>query len=318
MADRKRTKSELIQELAALRQRLAILEAAQREGAQNEQVLRASELRFRTVADFTYDWEYWLGPERTYLYVSPSCQRITGYTAEEFLQNPMLMEQLVHPDDRALVEKHLQVEFDSREALSLDFRLVTRQGEERWVGHICQPVFDADGHWLGRRASNRDITRRKRAEGELLKLSRAMEQSADLVMITDLEGKLEYVNPAFEAMTGYSKQEVVGCKPNFVKSGHHPPQFYEWLWETILAGQIFRYVFINKKRNGELYYEEKIISPVKDDLGQITHFVSTGRDVTALRQAEESLRESEQERTRFTNQLQTAAEVSTHSFSTTW
>ncbi len=311
MGKRAKTKSELIQELAVLRQRLAILEAAQLQGEQNEQVLRASELRFRTVADFTYDWEYWIGPERTFLYVSPSCQRITGYAAEEFLQDATLFERLVHPDDRALIEKHLHVEFDSREVLALDFRLITRQGEERWVGHICQPIFDESGRWLGRRASNRDITRRKHIERELVKLSRAMEQTADLVMITDPEGYLEYVNPAFEALTGYSKQEVVGRKSNFVKSGHHPPQFYEQLWKTIQAGQVFRHIFVNKKRNGELYYEEKIISPVKDEQGQVTHFVSTGRDVTALRQAEESLRASERERTRFANQLQTAAEVST-------
>jgi PAS domain S-box-containing protein len=311
MVDRIKTKTELIRELAVLRQRLAILEAAQAHGQQAEQILRASEQRFRTVADFTHDWEYWIGPDRTYLYVSPSCQRITGYPAEEFLQDPTLLARLVHPDDRALIEKHLQVEFDSHEALSLDFRLVTRQGEERWLGHICQPVFDENGQWLGRRASNRDITRRKHIESELLKFSRAMAQIADLVMITDPEGHLEYVNPAFEALTGYSKQEVVGRKPNFLKSGHHPPQFYARLWETIRLGQVYRGVFVNKKRNGELYYEEKIISPVKDEQGQITHFVSTGRDVTALRQAEESLRESERELTRFTTQLQTAAEIST-------
>lgn len=311
MGDRTKTKSELIHELAVLRQQVAILEAAQLRGEQTEQVLRASELRFRTVADFTHDWEYWISPERSYLYVSPSCQRITGYAAEEFLQDPTLMERLVHPDDRALIEKHLRVEFDSHEALSLDFRLVTRQGEERWVGHICQPIFDESGQWLGRRASNRDITRRKHIEAELVILSRAMEQTADLVMITDPEGYLEYVNPAFESLTGYSKQEVVGRKSNFVKSGHHPPHFYEQLWETIRAGQVFRHIFVNKKRNGELYYEEKIISPVKDEQGQITYFVSTGRDVTALRQVEESLRESERERTRFATQLQTAAEVST-------
>lgn len=311
MGDRNKTRSELIQELAALRQQLATLQAAQLRGEQVEQVLRASELRFRTVADFTYDWEYWISPEQSFLYVSPSCQRFTGYSAEEFMQDPTLMERLVHPDDRALIEKHLGVEFDSHEVLSLDFRLVTRQGEERWVGHICQPIFDESGQWLGRRASNRDITRRKHIEGELVILSRAMEQTADLVMITDPQGYLEYVNPAFEALTGYAKQEVVGRKSNFVKSGHHPPQFYERLWETIRTGQVFRHIFVNKKRNGELYYEEKIISPVKDEHGQITHFVSTGRDVTALRQAEESLRESERERTRFANQLQTAAEVST-------
>ena len=316
MRDQAKTKAQLMQELAGLRQQTAALEAAQErcqaaeralttanqkleleiaERKRVEKYLREGEQRFRTIADFTYDWEYWLSQEGVYLYVSPSCQRITGCSPEEFLQNPSLLLQLIHPDDRFLVEKHLQVELtDSREVLALDFRLITPSGEQRWVGHICQPVFDDAGQWQGRRASNRDITQRKRMEAELIKFSRAMEQTADLVMITDPTGLLEYVNPAFETLTGYTKEEVVGRKPNFVKSGHHPPQFYTNLWQTIRAGQVFRHVFVNKKRNGELYYEEKIISPVKDEQGQIRHFVSTGRDVTALRQTEQALRKSEE------------------------
>ena len=164
MRDQAKTKAQLMQELAGLRQQTAALEAAQErcqaaeralttanqkleleiaERKRVEKYLREGEQRFRTIADFTYDWEYWLSQEGVYLYVSPSCQRITGCSPEEFLQNPSLLLQLIHPDDRFLVEKHLQVELtDSREVLALDFRLITPSGEQRWVGHICQPVFD--------------------------------------------------------------------------------------------------------------------------------------------------------------------------------
>jgi PAS domain S-box-containing protein len=144
---------------------------------------------------------------------------------------------------------------------------------------------------------------RRRAEKELQKLSSAIEQAADLIMITDKEGILEYVNPAFEALTGFSKNEVIGRKASVVNSHLHPPDFYQNLWQTILDGKVFRNVFVNLKKNGDHYFEEKIISPIRDEQGNITHFISTGRDVTALKEAEA-------ERARFTNQLRTAADVS--------
>jgi PAS domain S-box-containing protein len=133
-----------------------------------ERELRASEERFRTVADFTYDWEYWLGPTGNYLYVSPSCERITGYRSEELLQDPNLLETLVYPADRAIVTKHLCGEpLESDATCPLEFRIITRSGEERWLEHVCQPVYGSDGKYLGRRGSNRDITERRRAEEAL-------------------------------------------------------------------------------------------------------------------------------------------------------
>jgi len=120
------------------------------------------------------------------------------------------------------------------------------------------------------------IIERKKAEEALKKLSSAIEQTADQVVITDKEGVIEYVNPAFDKLTSYTKEEVIGKTPRILKSGKHKKSIYKELWETILSGRSYRYVFINKKKGGELFYEEKTITPIKDAQGNITHFVSTG------------------------------------------
>ena len=142
-----------------------------------EKALKKSEERFRTVADFAYDWEYWIGSDGQTIYVSPSCERITGYGPDEFQQDPRLLEEIGHPHDRELISQHLKHELVSREPLSADFRIVTRAGEERWIGHICQPVYNTHGLSLGRRATNRDITKRKRAEQEQERLVRELQDA---------------------------------------------------------------------------------------------------------------------------------------------
>ena len=131
------------------------------------------------------------------------------------------------------------------------------------------------------------------ADADRHKLASAVEQTADSVLITDVEGVIQYVNPGYEKTTGYTRAEAVGKKPNIVKSGKHGEGFYRTLWETIRAGNVFRDVLVNRRKNGELYYEEKTITPLKDDKGHITHFVSTGKDVSEHMRAERTLRESE-------------------------
>ncbi len=117
---------------------------------------------------------------------------------------------------------------------------------------------------------------------ETKKLSGVVEQTADNVYICDRNGAIEYVNHAFEEVTGYAKEEVIGQTPRILKSGQHPQEFYTNLWDTILDGKVFHSQLINRKKDGRLYYELKTITPIKDAQGNITHFVSTGRDITEL------------------------------------
>ncbi|WP_292432902.1 EAL domain-containing protein [Methylobacter sp.] len=129
---------------------------------------------------------------------------------------------------------------------------------------------------------------RRQAEQRVRKLSLVVEQAADSVLITDPNGLVEYVNPAFERMTGYGRDEIIGNKPSLLKSGRHDQAFYHAIWETVTKGEIFSGTLINRRKNGELFYEEKVIAPLKDEQGHVTHLVSTGRDITERVKADEA------------------------------
>jgi PAS domain S-box-containing protein len=149
------------EELARHREHLEIL-VAERTAA-----LAESELSYRTVANFTSDWETWLGEDGRYRYVSPSCEGITGYRAEEFMRDPGLMLNILLPEDRTRVAPHFLGEGSSIDSLLLEFRIRRRDGETIWIEHACRPVHDDSGRFLGRRASNRDISEHKRLAVEL-------------------------------------------------------------------------------------------------------------------------------------------------------
>lgn len=124
-----------------------------------------------------------------------------------------------------------------------------------------------------------DITKAKAAEEWINKFSTIVEQTGDMVMLTDSKGIIEYINPSFEKNTGYSKGEAIGKKSSILKSGKHGKMFYKNLWGIITAGQVYQNVIINKRKNGELFYEAKTITPLFSS-GKITQFVSTGKDIT--------------------------------------
>ena len=127
-----------------------------------ELAFQESEERFRTIADFTYDWEYWQGAKNEILYISPSCLRVTGYSQADFVQNPSLLVRIVHPDDQALYAEHRH-QFNGPEEGQLEFRILTKDGQVRWIAHGCRQV-SKNGQPNGRRVSNRDITDLKLAE----------------------------------------------------------------------------------------------------------------------------------------------------------
>ena len=179
-----------------------------------------------------------------------------------------------------------------RDGLSIPFIVLVENADEAAIANIlqagawdCVDKSQMNGTSLARTirwALALHSTQRERtfAQDSLRKLSRAVEQSADTVMVTNREGVIEYVNPAFEALTGHSSQEVIGKTPRILKSGEQSPEIYEELWKTILSGNTYRKILVNRKKNGELYYVEENISPMRDAAGAITHFISNGRDLT--------------------------------------
>jgi len=151
-----------------------IYRAWQRQIAATE-TLAAQEINFRTVADYTFDWEYWQGPNQEIRYMSPAVERITGYTPAEFVADPGLLQRIVAPEDRPIVAAHLQDDLYHDTAL-VDFRIVRRDGRIRWITHGCRAVYDTAGQFMGRRVSNRDNTERILAEQELHRSNTELEQ----------------------------------------------------------------------------------------------------------------------------------------------
>ncbi len=136
----------------------------------------------------------------------------------------------------------------------------------------------------------KDITRRKLAETAFLKLSNAVEQSADAVFVTGIDGTIEYVNPAFEAMTGFARSEALGKTPRILRSDDHDDSFFRQMWDQVLSGEVFRATLTNRRKSGELVYVEETITPVRDEQGTITHFVASLRNITERKQSEERFR----------------------------
>ncbi|MDO9550493.1 MAG: MASE3 domain-containing protein [Methanoregula sp.] len=152
-----------------------------RELRQEEDALRESEIRFRTMADWTSDWEYWIDSERKFVYLSPSVEQVTGYRPEEFMADPALIDLIVHPDDRMVWDAHVPLHTSTQDTGSseVEFRLVHRDGSVRWISHICRSIFLDDGTCIGRRVSNRDITERKLMESEIRSLNAVLEQRVE-------------------------------------------------------------------------------------------------------------------------------------------
>ncbi|MCX5832043.1 MAG: EAL domain-containing protein [Deltaproteobacteria bacterium] len=214
MKDQSKTKQALIQELSLLRQKIAELEQS-KSAQQCGEALRDSEEKYRTVADFTYDWEYWLATDGKYVYISPACERISGYRAEEFYQDPNLLEKITHPDDKHRVAVHIHDMLQGKsDACELDFRIITRDGQECWIGHVCQDVYSHTGEYLGRRGSNRDNTARKQAEEELRlseeRFRRIFDEGHFGMMLANPDYTIVMANKAFCGLLGYSEQELAG------------------------------------------------------------------------------------------------------------
>jgi len=167
----------------------------------------------------------------------------------------------------------------------------TQQVQETYLGeHILQWTVRGIPELGLAFLYSSDITLRKQAEDLNRQLSRIVEQTEDTVVVTNCDGTIEYVNPAFERLTGYTRQETLGKTPRILKSGAHENHFYQELWNAILKGEVFQSEIANRKKNSELFYEVKTITPLRDTHGNITHFVATGKDITEHKQHEEDLR----------------------------
>ncbi len=195
---------------------------------------------------------------------------------------------LIAPEDRdAYIEFNHRI-FDG-EKLQMQYDVVALNGTRKRVDSHAAPLYDEHGDIIAHLAITRDITEFQKNQEELAKFSLAVEQCASMVMITNLEGIITYVNPRFSEVTGYTKEEFLGHNPSLLSSGKHPDSFYSELWEQINTGSEWRGQIQNKCKNGELYWASIVISPISDEAGNTTHFLCTQEDITASHMLTEKL-----------------------------
>jgi PAS domain S-box-containing protein len=265
-----------------------------KERSHAEALLRESERRYRLLFNSGYDAVFvhqsLPGGKASGKFIEVNdiaCQRL-GYTRQELLQmTPVDISAPETLPDMPSIRALLAME---KSAVSEGVHL-TKDGRRIPV-EISTHVFQLNGKTT-RLSTVRDITDRKRAESRLHLLSEALESAANAIVITDREGCIIWVNAAFTQLTGYPVEDVLGQKPNVLKSGAHPREFYRNLWETVLSGRVWSAEMINRRKDGSVYTEENTITPVRNEAGDITHFIAVKQDVTARKRAEAELRESE-------------------------
>jgi len=252
--------------------------------------LAREEEKFHTVADYTYDWEYWEGPAQEILFMSPSCERVTGYSPSEFLAQPDLLHRIIHPDDRHLIAAHRH-DVEHEDEATLDFRIVRRDGEIRWIAHGCRAVFGHDGKFMGRRVNNRDVTDRKQVEHEM-RLAYAynrslIEASVDPLVTIGPDGKITDVNSATAAVTGRTRNELIGTE--FSDYFSDPERARAGYQQVFREGSVRDYELELRHRDGRLTPVRYNASIYRDDAGEILGVFAAARDISEQRQAEEAV-----------------------------
>jgi PAS domain S-box-containing protein len=227
-------------------------------------------------------YRYEVAPTRGFTYVSPSAAAMTGYTPEEHYTDPGLGFRLIHPDDLHILEQIAQGDFSTQQLLEL--RWIRKDGTLLWVEQRNVNIFNEAGELVAIEGVARDITERKRAEATLCLQGEALEAAASAIVITDVNGAIQWVNSAFTRLTGYSSVEVVGKNPCILSSGKHDAAFYKGLWDTILAGKSWHGELINRRKDGSLYDEEQTITPIAAHSAKITHFIGIKQDITSRKQ----------------------------------
>ena len=256
--------------------------------------LSESEERFSLAVKAAGGGLWDLEPQTGKTWYSERFKELLGYSGDESDDAFPGWENSLHPDDHDTVVAKLENHLDNRSPFNEVIRLKYKSGEYRWYRSMGQALWDDSGQAYRMAGSIVDITEGRLAQEQARKLSRATENSPASVVITAKDGTIEYVNPTFCEVTGYSAEEAIGNNPRVLKSGDLPESFYKDLWSTILAGNVWRGEFINRKKNGEEFWESASISPIKNDDGEITHFVAVKEDITERKKAEQEIKNSQE------------------------
>jgi PAS domain S-box-containing protein len=262
-----------------------------------EEKERASERKYRIVADNTYDWEYWLDPQERFIYCSPSCERVTGYKAEEFLADPDLYDRIVHPDHRTDFVAHKKGARHACRTDEMEFRIIRSDGTERWIGHACQAVYDDNGLFTGIRGSNRDITDRKQREEVIreskLQLEMVIKASNTGLWDWDLRTNKVHFSPEWKRQIGYEEREISNDFSEWQNRVH--PDDLERAQSTVkifLENPYpdFENEYRFRHKNGSYRWILAKASVLTDENGNPLRMLGSHLDITERKKTEEELR----------------------------
>lgn len=258
-----------------------------------EEELIRTKIHFEKMIDNAPDGIVQISADGDLKYVSPSAKKIFGYSLNEEVN--IRPYSLIHPDDLPVVMRKLKgFIINSLNVPIIEFRMKHKNSSWIWIEAIFTNLL-SDPNVKAIVINFRDITLRRLTEEKLRNLSRAVEQSPATIVITDTKGNIEYVNPKFTDVTGYTYDEAIGNNPRVLRSGEQTKEFYKNLWDTILTGNSWKGEFHNKKKNGELFWEEAVISAIFDVEGRIINFIAVKEDITEKKKMEEKLIKSEEE-----------------------
>lgn len=265
---------------------------------QNKRALIASEEKYRVISNNTYNWEFWQAPDGHFIYHSPSCKRITGYAPEEMLNDEFVLNHIIHSEDRAIYLAHREKVLLHKCADKIHFRIYTKNREIRTIEHVCQPVYNSQGTYLGTRGTNLDVTEAKNAEKQIFEtkeMYRSLIESSDAsIMMLNVDGAFLYVNEIAAAYYGKKPEDFID--KNYTLYDIAPAD---------IASQNMAYieqVFFSKKGiiletnhniDGQEYWFRNSIQPVKDSTGNVTAVFVNATNITEQKTAERKVTESE-------------------------
>ncbi|MDX9769832.1 MAG: PAS domain S-box protein [Tenuifilaceae bacterium] len=266
----------------------------------NEEQLIESREKFRAVADYAYHWEYWQDQQGRLLYMSPSCERITGYTKYEFFDNPKLLEDIIHPDDKHHFDEHKSIALipgETRVEHIAEYRITRKDGGIRWIGHACQSIFKEDGTHIGQRATNRDITERKKIREKLAENLNLLSKTQEIAHIgsweLDMENDKLYWSDEIYRIFGLEPQQPKGSYEYFLKIVH--PDDREAVHTTYVNSlrddaNVYEIEHrILRQDNKEVRYVYEKCYHERDNNGKVIRSVGMVQDITERKQREQKL-----------------------------
>ena len=263
--------------------------AAARERRAAELARQEAETKYRSLFENAVEGIFQSSPEGRVLAANPAMARMLGFASPAELigaRTDVTHQGYVRPHDR----EEFQRQIEAHGIVSgFECEVYCKDGRTIWISENARAVRDEAGRLVCYEGSMTDITPRREAEAALRLRDTALQAAANVVVITDRQGQITWVNAAFTRMTGYTAEEALGGNPRVLKSGQHDDAFYRNLWKTIISGQVWRGEMVNKRKDGSLFTEDVTITPVRGADGEISHFIAVKQDITAWKQAEETV-----------------------------